>query len=148
MSISAAAAGSGSEGQVKLLIWSGFALMALLWTGGAFALAGLLHWGVELVDSGKAMELGEAVTSLAIPAWLTHWVDIRAIHAALDGLVWTLDSMQKTWPWVGALLQWLVPVTWVLWCLGLGLMLLLAGGAHLLVRRFAPAAPQAQQVVP
>jgi hypothetical protein len=127
------------QGQVKLLIWSGFALMVLLWTAGAVAVTGLLHWGAGLVDSAHAVELGQAATSLSVPAWLARWFDIGTIHAALDGIVWTRDTMQQAWPWVGAALQWLVPVTWVLWCLGLALMLLLAGAAHALVRRLRPA---------
>lgn len=121
---------------MKLMIWWGFALLALLWTGGAWVVSGLLHMGVGLVDSAHAAELGQTVAGLEIPVWLLRWFDIGTIHAALDGIVWTLDTMRRAWPWIGALLQWLVPVIWVLWGLGLVLLLLLAGGAHALARRF------------
>jgi len=121
---------------VTLLIWGGFALTALVWTGGAVASAALIYWGAGLLVSGEAVQLGQSVSSLPIPLWLTYWVDIEAIHAALDGIVWTLTSAQQALPWLGTLLQWLLPLTGLLWAAGIGLMLLLALGAQLLVRRF------------
>ncbi len=130
------------------MIWLGFVMMAVLWTTGALAVTGLLHWGAGLVESAHGVELGQAATGLSVPAWLTRWFDIGTIHAALDNIVWALDWMQQAWPWVGAMLQWLVPLTWVLWCLGLALMLLLAGAAHALVRRFRPAATPQRTALP
>jgi hypothetical protein len=121
---------------VTLLIWTGFALTALVWTGGAVAAAALIHWSAGLLASGEAVQLGQSVSSLPVPLWLTYWVDIEAIHAALDGIVWTLTSARQALPWLGTLLQWLLPLTWLLWAAGIGLMLLLAFGAQLLVRRF------------
>lgn len=120
---------------MTLLIWAGFAFWALLWTGGAVAASALIHWSAGLLASGEAAQLGQAVTQLPVPLWLTYWVDIEAIHAALDGIVWTLDSAQQALPWLGTLLQWLLPLTWLLWAVGVGLMLLLAFGAQWLVRR-------------
>jgi hypothetical protein len=129
---------------VTLIIWMGFALWALVWTGAAVAASALIHWSAGLLASGEAVQLGQSVSTLPVPLWLTYWVDIEAIHAALDGLVWTLTSAQQALPWLGMLLQWLLPLAWVLWAVGIGLMLLLAFGAQLLVRRFgrrpAPAA--------
>lgn len=121
---------------MTLLIWAGFALWALLWTGSAVAASALIHWGAGLLASGEAAQLSQTVTTLPVPLWLTYWVDIEAIHAALDGIVWTLDSAQQALPWLGTLLQWLLPLTWLLWAAGIGLMLLLAFGAQMLVRRF------------
>ena len=45
------------------------------------------------------------------------------------------DAAQQALPWLGTLLQWLLPLTWLLWAAGIGLMLLLAFGTQLLVRR-------------
>jgi hypothetical protein len=126
---------------VTPLIWAGFALTALVWTGGAVAAAALMHWGAGLLASGEALQLGQSVSSLPIPPWLTYWFDIEAIHAALDGIVWTLTSAEQALPWLGTLLQWLLPLTGLLWAVGIGLMLLLAFGAQLLVRRFGRRAP-------
>ena len=125
------------------LIWSGFALGALVWTGSAVAVSALLYWGAGLVASGEASQLSQRVTSLPIPAWLTYWVDIETLHAAFDGIAWTLDSAQQILPWLGTLLTWMLPLTWLLWAAGVGLMLLLALAAqrllHRLGRRALPA---------
>jgi len=75
---------------MMLLIWSGFALGALVWTGSAVVVSALLYWGAGLLASGEAAQLGQMVTSLPVPIWLTYWVDIEAIHAAFDGIAWTL----------------------------------------------------------
>jgi hypothetical protein len=127
------------------LIWLGFVLGALVWTGSAVAVSALLYWGAGLVASGEASQLSQRVTSLPIPAWLTYWVDIETIHAAFDGIAWTLDSAQQTLPWLGKLLTWMLPLTWLLWAAGVGLMLLLAFAAqrllHRLGRRALPATP-------
>lgn len=126
---------------MTLFIWAGFALWALVWTGGAVAASALIRWGGGLLDSGGAAQLGQTVTSLPVPLWLTYWVDIEAIHATLDGIVSTLTSAQQALPWLGTLLQWLLPLTWMLWGVGIGLMLLLAFGAQLLLRRFGRRTP-------
>jgi hypothetical protein len=121
---------------VTLLIWAGFALWALLWTGAAVAASALIHWGAGALASGDAAQLGLTVSSLPVPLWLTYWVDLEALHAALDGIIWTLESAQQALPWLGTVLQWLLPLTWLLWAAGIGLMLLLCIGAQLLARRF------------
>lgn len=125
------------------LIWSGFALGALVWTGSAVAVSALLYWGAGLVASGEASQLSQRVTSLPVPAWLTYWVDIETLHAAFDGIAWTLDSAQQILPWLSTLLTWMLPLTWLLWAAGVGLMLLLALAAqrllHRLGRRALPA---------
>jgi hypothetical protein len=121
---------------MTLFIWAGFALTALVWTGGAVAASALIHWSAGLLASGEAAQLSQTVTQLPVPLWLTYWFDIEAIHAALDGIVWALTSAQQALPRLGTLLQWLLPLAWLLWAVGIGLMLLLAFGAQLLVRRF------------
>ncbi len=128
---------------MMLLIWSGFVLGALVWTGSAVAVSALLYWGAGLLASGEAAQLSPMATSLPVLIWLTYWVDIEAIHAAFDAIAWTLDSAQQTLPWLGMLLTWMLPLTWLLWAVGVGLMLLLASGAQLLLhaygRRATPA---------
>jgi len=126
---------------VTLFIWAGFALWALVWTGAAVAASALIHWGAGLLASGEAAQLSQTLSSLPVPLWLTRWVDIETLHATLDGIVWTLESAQQALPWLGTLLQWLLPLTWLLWAVGIGSMLLLAFGAQLLLRRFGRRAP-------
>jgi len=121
---------------MMLLIWSGFALGALVWTGSAVAVSALLYWGAGLLASGEAAQLSQVVTSLPVPIWLTYWVDIGAIHAAFDAIAWTLDSAHQALPWLGKLLMWMLPLTWLLWVVGVGLMLFLVFAAQLLLHRY------------
>jgi hypothetical protein len=121
---------------MMLLIWTGFALAALVWTGSAVAVSALLYWGAGLLASGGAVQLSQTVTSLPVPLWLTYWVDIETIHAAFDGIAWTLDSAQQALPWLGKVLTWMLPLTWLLWAVGVDLMLLLAFAAQLLLHPF------------
>jgi hypothetical protein len=134
---------SDFEMNVSLLIWIVFAVVALFWTIAAWVAAAALGWASELLGSGGADGLGAAVGGWPIPAWITRWVDIQSLHAALDGLAMTLDSLQQAWPWLGGLIGWLVPAVWLGWGLGLLLLLVPAIGVHLLVRRSRPATPPA-----
>lgn len=123
---------------MSLLIWSVFAVLALLWTGGAWASAALVQWSADLMATGQAVELGRAVSSWPVPAWAVWFVDIALVHAMIDGIVWGLEALQAVAPWASTAIGWLVPVVWVLWALGLLLMLALAAGLHWLVRRSVP----------
>ncbi len=121
---------------MKVLIWSAFGLLALLWTGGALAITGALQWATGLVASGEAIELGKTVATWPVPAWANFWFDAAEIQAAIDGMVWALDSLRDAGPWMSSALSWLVPVTWVLWGLGLVVLLMLAALGQWTVRRY------------
>lgn len=125
---------------MKLLIWGVTALLALFWTLGAWAVAAVLGWAAALPSPGDTAELGRIVTSWAIPAWITQWIDPAAVHAALAGVVWALDQLQQAWPWVSSALGWLVPLTWVAWGVGLAMLLTLALFLQWLAGRLRPAA--------
>lgn len=123
---------------MKSFVWIVFGLFAAVWTGGAFAAAQLTTWAAGQLASGAAVDLGRAVADWPLPAWLAPWVDAAAFQAAQQVLVVALDWLRDNWPEIGSLLGWLVPVIWVLWGLGLALLLLLAGGAHWLAGRAQP----------
>jgi hypothetical protein len=120
---------------VKILIWCVFGLLAVVWTGGSWAVAAALQWAAGLLASGEAIEVGQVLAGWSIPAWLTRWIDITAVQAVLDGVLWTLEATQKSWPWVRGLLGWLVPLTWAVWALGMLGLLGLTGLLHAVVRR-------------
>ncbi len=120
---------------MKILIWAVFVLLALLWTGTAYATAALVHWGVGWLGTGQALDVSQVLAGWSIPAWLTYWVDVSDISALFDSVRWALEGLQGAWPGVGAVLQWLVPATWVVWGLVMLLMLAVAAGLHVLVGR-------------
>lgn len=126
---------------MKLLIWAVAALLALFWTLGAWAAAALLGWAAGLPSPGDTAELGRIVTAWPIPAWVTLWIDPTALHALLGGVVWTLDQLQQGWPGVRSALGWLVPLTWIVWGIGLSMLLLLALLGQWLVGRLQRPTP-------
>lgn len=128
---------------LSLALWAVFAVGALLWTLGALATSAFLHWSAGLLAAGDAVPLSQSLASMPIPAWLTYWVDVQALHATLDGIVWTLESAQRSLPWLATVLRWLQPLTWVLWALGVAVILLAALGTQMLVRRLGRGGPPA-----
>jgi hypothetical protein len=126
---------------MKIAVWVLFGLLAMCWTGGAWLAATLAQWAAGLLASGAAADLMGAAAQWPVPEWLTLWFDpalVRAVQAMLvQALEWTRESM----PAAGSAVGWLVPVVWVLWGLGMALMLALAGGAHLLAGRFLTPRP-------
>lgn len=129
---------------MKLVIWAVCGVLALFWTLGAWAVASMLGWAAGLATPGDAVELGRVVTSWPIPAWLTLWIDPAAIHAVLGGIVWSLEQLQQGWPWISSMIGWLVPATWIVWGVGIAVLLLLAVLAQWLAASQRPAAPAAR----
>lgn len=127
---------------MKAAIWIVFLLLATLWTGAAFAAAGLTEWAVAQIASGAAVDLAGVAVQWQVPAWVLPWLDVGSIQAAQQFVVAVLEGLRDSWPSIGALLGWLVPVIWVGWAIGLGLMLLLAGAGHWLVGRVSPQQPR------
>jgi hypothetical protein len=120
---------------VKLVIWAVCGVLALFWTLAAWAAASLFGWAAGLATPGDAVELGRMVTSWPIPAWLTLWIDPAAIHAALGGVVWSLEQLQQGWPWISSMIGWLVPATWIVWGIGMATLLLVTVLVQVLVQR-------------
>ena len=120
---------------MKLLTWAVFAFAVLLWTGALAVLGATVHWGVGLLGSGQLLDVGKAMAAVPLPAWLTLWVDAGQLSAWLHAVVVALEWLQQAWPGVAAALNWLVPALWVVWGLGLLLLLAAATGLYALVGR-------------
>lgn len=112
-----------------------FALLALLWTGGAALAAWLVQWTAQALASGGAVEFGRELGALPLPQWIAVWMDPALVQAAQSALLWMLDAASGLLPLAGSAAQWLVPVVWVVWGLGLLVLLAAAGASHLLLRR-------------
>ena len=117
------------------LTWAVFALLALFWTGGAAFTAWLVEWAAAALSDGGVVQAGREFAALAVPQWAAGWMDPALVQAAQSALLWTLDAARGLLPLAGSAAQWLVPVVWALWGLGLVLLLGAAGGIHLLLRR-------------
>lgn len=133
---------------MKVLLWSVTAVTALFWTLGAWIIAAALGWAAGLAAPGDSAELARVIGSWSLPAWITWWIDPGLVSAVLGGIVWTLEQAQGAWPWIGPVVGWLVPLTWIVWGLGLGTMLVLALIGHWAIGRLQspPARPAVQRL--
>lgn len=122
---------------MKAVIWIVFGVIAALWTGTALAAAGVTEWVAAQIASGAAVDLAGVAVQWPVPAWLLPWLDVATVQAVQQSVVALLEWLRDSWPNIGALIGWLVPVIWVTWALGLIAMLLLAGAGHWLAGRAA-----------
>lgn len=126
---------------MKVLLWTVTGVTALFWTLGAWAIVAALGWTAGFAP-GDGADIARAVGSWSLPAWLTWWIDPGLVSAVLGGIVWGMEQAQDAWPWIGSMLGWLVPLTWIVWGLGLATMLLLALAGHWLIGKLsAPSQP-------
>ncbi len=118
---------------MKVIIWSVFLLLALLWTAGAGLLAWLTEWSIGLLSSGSAADLMERAGQITAPPWLGPWFDLAGWRELLQWSTSVLETVSALLPSAGQSLGWLVPVVWIVWGLGLaGLLLLTLIGLRLL----------------
>lgn len=120
---------------MKVLLWVGVAMLGLMWTGLAAVGASLVGWGAGLLASGGAAEWARVATQWPVPAWIALWIDPAAVKAMQEALLWSLQALQASLPWIGSVVGWLVPLVWVAWGFGMLLLLGLAGVAHVLIGR-------------
>jgi len=120
---------------MKIAVWAVFLLLIVFWTGGTLLLTELTEWGARQFASGDAAALGEVIAKWPVPGWVSVWVDAAWIQAAQGGLTWALQTLHGVLPWLGSAVGWIVPLVWMLWALGVVLVLILASGAHLLLGR-------------
>lgn len=118
--------------QVKAILWGAFVLLALLWTGGVAIAIEILEWSAGMLASGSLSELTNAAAGVPIPGWLAPFVDLAGWRDIVSGAAAWLSSLSALLPSPGQSLSWIVPVIWVIW--GLGVLVLLT--LTLLASRF------------
>ncbi len=132
---------------MKTFLWSVTGLFALIWSGLAWATAGLVRWTVEALSTGRAAELGKSAVEFKFPGWLEPFLDTGLLEAAQAIVQWLLEMAGTGAPMAGTAIGWLVPVVWVAWAFGLVVLLMIALVLHLLIKRLpgagtaGPAAP-------
>lgn len=127
---------------MKVALWLLVVVLAALWTGGAALTAFVAQAVGLLIASGGATDLGQAAAQVPVPAWLALWgIDPAWVRGLQETLLWVLQAFVDLLPWIGSALGYLVPLVWVLWAIGLFVLLLLAGTAHVFLGRRGRAAP-------
>lgn len=115
---------------MKPLIWGVFGLLALCWTGLAAASVQVTEWLLTLVASGQATDAAVAAGQWPVPAWLATWVNpawLTAMQGAWLGLV---QWLAQVLPSAGGLMNWITPLVWITWALGMLCLLVPAIALH------------------
>lgn len=123
---------------MKSLVWIVAVVLGLMWTVFAAVLASLAGW--LGANAGDMAGWTGQIAQWPAPEWLALWVGpelLAWIRSAATSLIgWGSAAL----PALGSLLQWVAPLVWVVWALGIVCLLALAGGAHYAVGRvFRPA---------
>jgi hypothetical protein len=116
---------------MKILIWAGVALVALLWTLMIAIMASLAHWLAGSTD--QAVGGLQAISQWPIPAWLSLWVDPAMLEPIKAMTVWGIDLLVTATPWIEPFLAWVAPLLWVVWALVMLVLLVIAVGGHFVV---------------
>lgn len=123
------------------LVWTVVAVLAAIWTGMAALLSQLAEWLVAALSSGQAGDVLAKAGQWPVPAWLAPWVDPGWVETAqasvLAGMEWLVGVM----PAASSLLGWISPLVWVIWGVGMALLLVTGGGLHWLARHFQASEP-------
>lgn len=118
---------------MKAGLWMLTGLALLLWTAGMAAVAQLAQWLAAQLP--QWMGTVPSVTQWPWPTWLGPWVDPALLQALQSFLIWLAQLLRPLAPSLQALGTVLAAIVWLLWGLGLVLLLGLALAAHLLIRR-------------
>lgn len=121
---------------MKALIWVVFGLFALCWTGLAAASVQVTEWLLSMLASGQATSVASAAGQWQVPDWLSTWIDptwLKALQTAWLGLVQGLAQVLPDAS--GQLVEWVAPLVWTAWALGLLCLLALALALHWLAGR-------------
>ncbi len=124
---------------MKILLWALALFLAVIWTLGIALGASVANW---LAGSGD--QLVGAVQMAAewpVPAWASLWLDQAWMDSLRAIMTHSIDFVTAHMPWLFAILGWIAPILWVVWGLGMFLLLVLVAVALTLLGRMPPSKP-------
>jgi hypothetical protein len=121
---------------MKLLIWSSFFFITLLWTGFAVVAANVSEWVMGLAANGTS--LSSTMAALNLPAWLAMWVPAELVSAIQGTITGTWALLEPWLPDASTLGSIMSVLIWLSWGVGAVLLLGLAiAGQWFVTRRMA-----------
>ena len=121
---------------MKILVWSVFVFAVLLWTGVAVISAQAIEWASQrlLADAPAALET--ATGNIVIPPMISPLLEPAAWATLFQTVQSALASTAAAIPLLRSMLDWLVPLVWIVWGLGAVALLALAIGITVLLNRY------------
>lgn len=115
---------------MRKLIWTVFALAAVLWTALAWAAAEVIRWLSRTLSSEALAAGGQHVGEWSVPAWLAAWIGPQPGEVLAGALQWVMQASTALLPAAGTATGWLVPLAWIVWALGAVVLIAMAVGAQ------------------
>ncbi|MBA4254604.1 MAG: hypothetical protein C0445_01875 [Polaromonas sp.] len=132
------------------LVWLVVVALLLAWTLAAWLAHAVVGWAAgvspeQLAEAGQnAGAVAQQLGQLPLVQWMLAWWPAGAAEAWAAAVALVLPWMQALVTHLPSVMGWLSPVVWVLWALGVLVLLLSgAGGSavvHLLRQRVPPRA--------
>ena len=115
-------------------LWLVTFLLLGIWTLMAGIAAATLSW--LIAQAPLAADWAAQVANLPLPPWLSIWMDPVLAEWTRQLVAQSLEGLSVVLPWLQPMLGWLVPLTWVVWGLGLVALLGMAALGHWALRRW------------
>lgn len=122
---------------MKTVLWSITAVLGLLWSGAVALTHSLAAWAATTAGTADAQTLAAMLRDWPLPAWLA-WADPAMLESLRMALSAVGTGLVLSQPWIATAIGWIGPALWLVWALGIALLLALASIAHLLIHRLAP----------
>lgn len=119
---------------MRTIVWSLFAIVALLWTGAAWLSHHVVELSVAWSQAGDAPSAAEMLARWQIPPWVTQVVGVQQLHHLFDMFASGLQLLQDLSPFFADMLGWLIPVIWFTWFVGVVLLLVPTLVLHALLK--------------
>lgn len=123
---------------MKTLIWMAFVVLALLWSGFWWLANGWTGSLLAVMASGQITDAAQAMASVTLPAWMALWIDPVWAQGLQALLVAALQWLEQVFPMATGLMDWITPMVWTAWTLGMLMLLASALAGHWLVNRGRP----------
>lgn len=120
------------------IVWTMAGLLAVLWTGTLGLAVLLLDWARgALGQAGTVSTVAAGGDQLDLPVRLAAWIDPE-LWASLQQAAQAILQASQSWaPTAAGAAGWLVGATWILWGIGMAMLVALALALHGLIRRRA-----------
>jgi hypothetical protein len=120
---------------MKTLIWTAFLVLTLLWSGFWWLANQLTGWLLAGMASGQINGAVQSLANMPLPPWIALWVDPAWLEGVQSLLVPSAQWLVQVLPNATGLLDWISPLFWTAWTLGMLTLLALALAGHWMINR-------------